>query len=108
MYLPDPFPEGLYLWPPGVPRSDTLAGWVQAFEALGFAACADAALEAGYEKIAIFAHPGGPPSHVARQLDSGKWTSKLGTMEDIEHDLDGLVGERYGHVARLLKRPRRL
>lgn len=80
-WLPDPFPEGLYDWPAGVPRSDTLGGWMQAFEALGFSPCDNADVQIGQEKIAIFAHPEGAPRHVARQLASGKWTSKIGTME---------------------------
>ncbi|NJL66080.1 MAG: hypothetical protein HC849_06250 [Oscillatoriales cyanobacterium RU_3_3] len=33
-----------------------------------------------------------------------KWTSKLGWLEDIEHELDGFVGDRYGVVGQILKR----
>ena len=46
----------------------------------------------------------GIPVHAARQLSTGKWTSKLGALEDIEHELDGLMGERYGKVGKILKR----
>jgi hypothetical protein len=35
-----------------------------------------------------------------------KWTSKLGWLEDIEHELDGLIGDRYGVVGQILKRSR--
>jgi hypothetical protein len=62
-------------------------------------------LEPGLEKIAIFAK-GGRPTHAARQLGSGRWTSKLGRAEDIEHDLRALEGEAYGAVAFFLQRPR--
>ncbi len=44
------------------------------------------------------------PTHVARQLPSGLWTSKLGNAEDLEHTLDGLAGAVFGHVAAVLKR----
>jgi hypothetical protein len=46
----------------------------------------------------------GEPTHAAQQLSNGKWTSKLGRWQDIEHELDGLVGEMYGTVKQILKR----
>ena len=45
---------------------------------------------------------------MARQLDSGKWASKLGKLEDIEHDLTGVEGKVYGKVAQYLKKPRQM
>jgi hypothetical protein len=57
------------------------------------------------EKVALFADPAGIPTHAARQLASGQWTSKLGQAEDIEHELRALEGEIYGVVALILKRP---
>jgi hypothetical protein len=62
-------------------------------------------LELEYQKIAIYIDVSGTPTHAARQLPNGKWTSKLGWLEDIEHELDGLTGDRYGCVAQILKRP---
>ena len=41
--------------------------------------------------------------HAARQLVSGKWTSKLGPDEDIEHESPDSIAEWYG-VAVILKR----
>jgi hypothetical protein len=48
----------------------------------------------------------GEPTHAARQLPNGKWTSKLGRWQDIEYELDGLVGKMYGTVTvnQILKR----
>jgi regulator of protease activity HflC (stomatin/prohibitin superfamily) len=46
----------------------------------------------------------GIPVHAARQLPSGMWTSKLGALEDIEHQLEGLAGDRYGKIGQILKR----
>jgi len=61
-------------------------------------------IEDGWEKIAIFADEQGEPLHAARQLPSGRWTSKLGADVDIEHDLAALEGDLYGKVACFLKR----
>jgi hypothetical protein len=47
---------------------------------------------------------GGKPKHAARQLANGRWTSKLGELEDIEHTLNGLDGIWYGSVMLILKR----
>jgi hypothetical protein len=45
-----------------------------------------------------------PSTHAARQLLSGKWTSKLGRWQDVEHELEGLVCDRYGTVKQVMKR----
>lgn len=92
-------------WPEGAPRQETVAAFVQAYATLGFVTCQSDTLEPGFEKIAIYVDTSGKPSHAARQLPSGKWTSKLGRSEDIEHLLDGLTNSEYGSVARILKRP---
>lgn len=43
---------------------------------------------------------------MARQLPNGNWTSKLGTLEDIEHRaLSAVEGNDYGNVVRILRRP---
>jgi hypothetical protein len=97
-------PRSAY-WPPGVPREETLEAFQQAFATLGYAVCNDDRREAGYEKIALFALLGAP-KHAARQLPSGRWTSKLGVGEDIEHALHDLTGMVYGSVVLVLKRPR--
>jgi hypothetical protein len=98
----NPDPWGLFFWP-GEAREDTLDGWIQAFGHLGYRVCADGALEEGVEKIAIYGLEGGP-HHVARQLVTGLWTSKLGNSEDIEHELGGLAGDAYGDVLAYLRR----
>ena len=50
-------------------------------------------LETDFDKIAVFANDQGIPTHAARQLPSGRWSSKLGELEDIEHDLRDLEGQ---------------
>ena len=79
--------------------------FIKAFGSIGFTACGNANIEHGYEKVALYVDENGKPTHAARQLSSGRWTSKLGKIQDIEHELDGLTGEVYGVVAQVLKRP---
>ena len=101
---PDGF--GLGFWPAIAPRAYTLEAYASAYSQLGFEKCRSQGPEAGFEKIAIFVDEGGKPEHVARQLYSGSWTSKLGQSEDIEHELDALEGEEYGRVGLIMKRLR--
>jgi hypothetical protein len=92
-------------WPEGVPRQETLDAFRAAFATLGYMVCDDAGLEPGYEKIALFADAKGEPAHAARQLPTGRWTSKLGELEDLEHALHDLEGSDYGSVVQIMKRP---
>jgi hypothetical protein len=47
-------------------------------------------------------------THAARQLPGGKWTSKLGKAEDIEHDItDAVAGGVHGEVVVIMRRPSR-
>lgn len=93
-------------WPEKAPREETLEAFKATFAALGYAECPGDELEFGVEKVAIFADVNAVPTHAARQLPSGTWTSKLGKAEDIEHALRDLEGDVYGTVAVILKRPR--
>jgi len=62
-------------------------------------------MEPSYEKVVIYANAGGTPTHMARQLPSGKWTSKLGQKEDIEHSaVTDVEGPLYGVATVFLKR----
>ena len=80
------------------------AAFVEAFSTLGYEPCADGDLEDGFEKIAIYQSPGGI-QHAARQLSTGRWTSKLGGLEDIEHASPAeLEGAEYGEVVQYLRR----
>ena len=91
-------------WPAGVPRAETLEAFIEAFAALGFTTCDTAEYEKGFEKVAIYVDTSGKPTHAARQLSPGLWTSKLGTLQDIEHEIDGVSGDLYGSVAVIMKR----
>ena len=95
-------------WPPEVPRVLTIESFIKAYSTLGYSVCKDEEYEDGFEKIAIYVDPNGVPTHAARQVNSKRWTSKLGEAEDIEHNtLDGLKGQQYGYtIAVILKRPK--
>lgn len=93
-----------YFWPENIPRKNTVDTFIVAYKTLGFEACLHGNLEKSFEKIAIYVDSSGKPTHAARQLLNGEWTSKLGNIEDIEHSLEGLEGSAYGKVAAFLKR----
>lgn len=92
-------------WPEEAPRRVTLDAFAKAYSLLGYEVCDTHDNERGFEKVAIFVDPDDQPKHGARQLLSGKWTSKLGKSIDIEHDLNAVEGAEYGSVALIMKRP---
>lgn len=100
------WPDSLFVgfWPPEAPRLETLAAFIAAFELLGYTVCEPSQPEAGWEKVALYQRQGAP-THASRQLPSGLWTSKLGSLEDIEHALAAIEGVVYGQVGVILKRP---
>ncbi|HQU45236.1 MAG TPA: hypothetical protein PK867_20645 [Pirellulales bacterium] len=103
-WWPSGDPAQVY-WPSGVAREETLEALEAAFATLGYVVCDDEANEPGCEKVAFFATAAGVPTHAARQLANGRWTSKLGQLERIEHALHHLEGDAYGAVALVMKRP---
>lgn len=91
-------------WPSEAAHEATLEAFVAAFATLAYAPCADGNLEEGVEKVVIYLRQG-VPSHMARQLASGAWTSKLGDAWDIGHLLPTEVGGRiYGDAVQYLSR----
>lgn len=95
-----------YYWPPNVGSADTLEGWKQVFALHGYSDTDSDVLEDGFERIAIYVDAAGDPSHVARQTETGLWTSKLGKSYDILHaTLDALESEEYGKAAVIMRRP---
>jgi hypothetical protein len=74
--------------------------------AVGFVICSDSAVELGFEKVAVYAIGPMEYTHTARQMPSGKWTSKLGVDVLIEHDTAEDVAEgAYGTLSQFMKRP---
>jgi hypothetical protein len=101
----EPDQWGDYHWPPAIPRQWTLMAVIDAFRTLGYEPCSDGKYEKGFSKIAIFVDQYNIPTHAARQLENGKWTSKCGQLEDIEHDLYDLCGQQgYGEVSCFMRK----
>jgi hypothetical protein len=97
-------PDGF--WPPGVPDQLTIGAVVAALATVGYSSCTDGAHEPGFEKVAVYARSG-VPTHVARQLADGRWSSKLGWDCTVSHATPGGVeGVIYGAVVAYLRRPR--
>ena len=95
-----------YYWPSEVTGTDELAPIVQLYLDEGYKKCENDESEEGYKKVAIYVKED-EPKHAALQLESGRWTSKLGGLQDIEHDtLEVLEGEEYGKAAIFLRKHR--
>lgn len=104
---------GNKFWLKGVPKNESPKSFILAFKQLGYKLCESAELEKGFEKVAIYTRtvaipnsPKGTTTHMAKQLPDGRWKSKLGREEDIEHDKpESICGKAYGEVKHILKRP---
>lgn len=81
-------------------------GYAKIFsEKFGFEKCDNPNLEEGFKKIALYENNEGDFTHIARQMESGKWTSKMGNYEDIEHyDLIGISGNFYGKPSMYMRK----
>jgi hypothetical protein len=102
------WPDRLNLgfWPNGVPRAETLDAFEQAYATHGYKRCLNGAPVPGFQKIVVYVSADGKPTHAARQLPDGTWTSKLGDCEDIMHvSPDGVSGDLYGSPALFMMRP---
>lgn len=98
-----PLPELAFFWPSDIPKQETIEAFVQLFKSVGYQPCKNGDLEEGFQKIALF-EKNNKPTHAARQLEDGRWTSKLGSHIDIQHILSTIEGKIYGHVNLFLKR----
>ena len=87
------------VWPDDVRNDESVEAFIAYFESIGYFACDNSTLEDGFVKIAIFVKDD-YPTHISRQLSTGKWSSKMGIDDvDIEHDdLDCISGGTYGEA----------
>ena len=95
-----------YYWPAGIDREWNMTNVLQLLALYGYTERADGAhVEGGYVKVAIYADSDNSPTHFARQLPNGNWTSKAGELMDFEHDnLQCLECDDYGQLERILKK----
>jgi len=101
-YWPDP--DHNNFWPDNVPREVTLGAFQLLFEHLGYEACLDDSLEKRFQKIAIYSDSNNTPTHAARQLPNGNWTSKLGSWYDVAHTVQNMDNGQYGKVAIIMRK----
>src|SRR5206468_721215 len=52
---------GVYYWPNGLPREETVEAFILMFQWLGYEKCEHARYEFGFEKVAIYYDPVGNP-----------------------------------------------
>ena len=102
------WPEEKGYWPENAQRERTLEAFTEMFNGLGYEECPSEELEDGYEKVAIYARSDMKPTHAARQLANGQWTSKLGPLQDVQHEKAGNVNcDVYGTPVRFMQRFRK-
>ena len=78
---------------------------VAALATVGYVPCVDDGYEPGFEKAAVYARSG-LPTHAARQLADGRWSSKMGQDCTVSHATpSGVEGLVYGSVVAYLRRP---
>lgn len=91
-------------WPVDI-TDDSVASFQYAFkESRNYEPCEDGQLEAGFQKVAVYAL-GNSVKHMARQLENGLWTSKLGHGWDISHQTADSLCPHYGDSISYLRRP---
>lgn len=105
------WPDGDNYWPTDqLPLFPTIDTFINTFKSMGYDQCGNVMFERGFQKIAIFGKAWDEPTHVARQLPNGLWTSKLGPLVDIEHNLqedlrNDFFLASYGSVRIIMKKP---
>lgn len=103
-YWPTEHPS--HYWPPNIRRELDLQSFIELYELVSYKICDSPDLEDSLEKIAIFAFPNGDPSHAAKQLPNGKWTSKMGPWHDVEHTFNSINNSPgYGNATIFMSRP---
>jgi hypothetical protein len=103
-YWPTDHPS--FFWPPNIRRQLDIQSFIELYQLVGYQICNNSNVEIGFEKIAVFAFPNGEPTHAAKQLLNGNWTSKMGSWHDVEHTLNSLSNSPgYGNPVVFMSRP---
>lgn len=99
-----PCPSNFYYWPKNIPRIENVDSFIKLFNSIRYEVCNDGKLKTEFEKVAIFANSSGIPTHAAKQLNNGFWSSKLGNSYDVQHSIKSIEGGCYGMVKVYMKR----
>ena len=97
--------DGFHYWPDGVEDNEDVTSFIEAFQLKDYKVCDKWEHEEGYRRIALYVKEGTTEcTHAARELSSGKWTSKLGKDKDIQHGTPfSIEGPTYGKVYCFMK-----
>ena len=99
----EPSPAGVW---PVAEEGFSIEAYSKMFAHFGYEKCANGKFEKGFKKIVIYGDDAEQFSHVARQLDGGKWSSKLGEESDVKHvSPEVLSGAAYGKPILYMRRP---
>lgn len=101
----------VFYWPEDVECNGDIQFLIQTFELKGYQICDKWEHEEGYQKVALYRDPDSSQyTHAAREIVAdkkrcGKWTSKLGKENDIQHGNPYTIeGDCYGIVHCIMKR----
>ena len=104
--------DALFFWPDEVENDCDISFLIEVFALKGFVVCDSWEHEEGFRKIALYVEDDTTNyTHAARELvgdkkTCGKWTSKLGKANDIQHMSPySIEGDAYGVVHCIMRRP---
>lgn len=103
-WWPDSFEQNY--WPKGIPRDDSIESFQKAFQSIGYNSCQNPLNEDDCDIVALFVGPDNKVKHASKQVNVDTWKSKLGEIEDIEHSLADIEGDKYGHAKVFMSRPK--
>lgn len=93
-----------YFWPKQLSNKSPLEEFEDWFELDGWEPTKEIGFDPSFIKVALFVL-NGQPTHAARLLQTGMWTSKLGSDLDLAHGFDELDGPVYGSVFGVYRKP---
>lgn len=103
--------DGIYsYWPQNICDGENIECLIDVFISKGYHVCDTWFHEDGFQKVALYVLKGTKQwSHASRELmrksDIGKWTSKLGAENDIQHGSPYTIeGDIYGEVYCIMKK----
>ena len=98
------WPDEYSYWPDSVIKEATINALIALFQKKGYEVCNNYELESNYKKVAIYADSENNPTHAARPLANGDWTSKLGRGNDVTHTIESMANGFYGNVKVVMKK----
>jgi hypothetical protein len=93
-------------WPENILQNASLNAYIELYEQHGFEKLSslNADFVGGVTKIALYGK-GDDFMHASKQMPDGRWASKLGPLQDVEHDnLRVLEGPTYGMVKAIMQK----